>query len=148
MTPPQIITVYGTPAPQGSKRHVGRGILVESSSKVKPWREAVKAACWQVESASTPFPRPAAVFVSVQFYLERPKGHYGSGKNAGVVKDSAPARPAGTPDLDKLLRSTLDGLGEAGLWTDDSQVVNVSASKLYVCSEFTRPGARITVAAL
>ena len=38
------IRVYGTPAPQGSKRHVGRGVMVESSKKVKPWREAVKQA--------------------------------------------------------------------------------------------------------
>ena len=31
-----------TPAPQGSKRHVGNGRMVESSAKVKPWREAVR----------------------------------------------------------------------------------------------------------
>lgn len=147
MTPPQVILVYGTPAPQGSKRHVGRGILVESSKKVAPWREAVKAACWQVEHVAIAFPRPTAVLVSVTFYLDRPKGHYGSGKNADVVKDSAPARPAGTPDVDKLLRSTLDGLTEAGLWTDDAQVVTVAAAKMYVCSDFTRPGARIVVQA-
>lgn len=148
MTPPQIITVYGVPAPQGSKRHVGRGIMVESSKKVVPWREAVKSACWQVESATTPFPRPTAVMVSVAFYLERPRGHFGSGRNALTLKDSAPARPAGTPDLDKLPRSTLDGLTEAGIWGDDSQVALISAGKYYVCDEFTRPGARITVAAI
>lgn len=34
----------GTPAPQGSKRHVGRGIMIESSRKVRPWRAAVVAA--------------------------------------------------------------------------------------------------------
>ena len=42
------ITVYGMPGPQGSKRFVGtrggRGVMVESSAKVKPWREAVKHA--------------------------------------------------------------------------------------------------------
>ena len=36
-------TVHGLPAPQGSKRHVGKGVMVESSKYVKPWREAVKA---------------------------------------------------------------------------------------------------------
>jgi hypothetical protein len=40
------ITVFGTPGPQGSKRLVGRdghgrGTLIESSNKVKPWRQAV-----------------------------------------------------------------------------------------------------------
>ena len=33
--------VSGTPAPQGSKRHVGGGRMIESSKKVEPWREAV-----------------------------------------------------------------------------------------------------------
>ncbi len=46
------ITVYGTPGPQGSKRFMGvkggKGVLVESSKKVKPWREAVKWAAWDV----------------------------------------------------------------------------------------------------
>lgn len=29
--------VIGLPAPQGSKKHVGHGVMVESSKKVKPW---------------------------------------------------------------------------------------------------------------
>ena len=42
------ITVHGTPAPQGSKRHVGNGVMVESSKKVKPWRQDVKHAALEV----------------------------------------------------------------------------------------------------
>lgn len=120
--------------------------MVESSAKVKPWREAVKAACWQVESAATPFPA-GPVVVRVDFYLDRPKGHFGTGRNAAALKGTAPAYPSGKPDIDKLLRSTLDGLGEAGIWGDDAQVVSVLATKLYVCPAFTRPGARIVVGA-
>ena len=30
--------VIGIPGAQGSKRHVGNGVMVESSKKVKPWR--------------------------------------------------------------------------------------------------------------
>ena len=37
-------TVNGLPAPQGSHKHVGGGRMVESSKKVKPWRQDVKAA--------------------------------------------------------------------------------------------------------
>ena len=38
-----VITVEGIEAaPQGSKRHVGRGIMIESSKRVKPWRDAVR----------------------------------------------------------------------------------------------------------
>ena len=39
-----FIPVRGVPAPQGSKRHIGNGILIENSKKVKPWRQDVRAA--------------------------------------------------------------------------------------------------------
>lgn len=42
--PSFAMVAYGTPAPQGSKRHVGRGVMIESSKNLKPWREAVKYA--------------------------------------------------------------------------------------------------------
>lgn len=32
------------PAPQGSKRHVGKGVMIESCANVKPWRELVAQA--------------------------------------------------------------------------------------------------------
>ena len=45
MTPRALtVIVYGTPAPQGSKRHVGHGRMIEQSKRVKPWRNDVKAA--------------------------------------------------------------------------------------------------------
>ena len=120
------LTIVGTPAPQGSKRHVGKGIMVESSKKVKPWREAVK---WAVPS---PFPSFAgALDVELCFLLHRPKGHYGTGRNFGKLKDSSPVYPATRPDIDKLCRSTLDGLGEAGVFGDDSQIVTLRLEKRY-----------------
>jgi len=109
--------VIGTPAPQGSKRHVGRGILVESSKAVKPWREAVKYAA-EPHRPHEPLDGPLALRVT--FTLARPK--------------SAPKRrtlPDTRPDLDKLLRSTCDAIGEAGLWTDDARVVEITAAKVW-----------------
>ena len=38
------IRVYGIPRPQGSKRHVGRGIMVEASRHVGQWRNDVMSA--------------------------------------------------------------------------------------------------------
>jgi len=131
------IRVVGTPAPQGSKRafvnkQTGRAQVVESSKKVKPWREAVKYAA--LEERRRPG-RPAhetidgPVELTISFLLPRPKGHYGTGRNAGLVKESAPARPAVKPDLDKLVRSTCDALKEAGVYADDNRVVTLSATK-------------------
>jgi Holliday junction resolvase RusA-like endonuclease len=134
-----VIRVYGTPAPQGSKRafvnkHSGRVQVVESSKAVKPWRQAVLYAA--LEERRRPG-RPAhetlagPVAVTVEFLLARPKGHYGTGRNAGLVKESAPGRPAVRPDLDKLVRSTLDALKEAGVYGDDSQIVALMATKFF-----------------
>ena len=122
-----FFTVFGVPAPQGSKRHVGHGVLVESSAKVKPWREAVK---WAVLEADLE-PITGPVHLRLDFYLQRPAGHYGTGRNAGVLKDSSPLYPAVRPDLDKLARSTLDGLTDSGLIADDSRIVALQLYKWY-----------------
>ena len=45
---PIIITAYGTPATQGSKRHIGKGIMVEASTRTRPWRETVTDTAWSM----------------------------------------------------------------------------------------------------
>jgi len=134
------IDVVGLPAPQGSKRHVGNGVMVESSKRVKPWRQDVKYAALE----HLPFEAMAgAVDIQVAFYLPRPKGHYLTGAKSAFLRAKAPDYPAGRPDLDKLLRSTFDALGEAGIWGDDAQVVKVTAGKHY--ADYRQPGAIIQV---
>ncbi len=114
------ITVYGLPAPQGSKRHVGNGVMIESSKKVKPWREAVKWAGREAITIGTGNAEMVgAVSVKVCFTLPKPKS---------ARKD---AQPSKKPDLDKLVRSTFDALSDAGVWRDDAQVVSLQASKVY-----------------
>ncbi|MFZ9960538.1 MAG: RusA family crossover junction endodeoxyribonuclease, partial [Candidatus Limnocylindrus sp.] len=88
------LDVPGTPRPQGSKRHVGRGILVESCRELKPWREAITAAA--IEAGATRAEGP--IIVRLEFRFDRPKGHYGK----RGVKDSAPATKTTKPDIDKL----------------------------------------------
>ena len=121
------ITVHGQPAPQGSKRHVGRGVMIESSKKVKPWREAVKWAAVDVMDRSKreyggfgqgeAFAGP--VTVEVDFYFIHPKT--GKRRPTHSVK----------PDIDKLLRSTFDALKDAGVFEDDSRICSVQARKHY-----------------
>lgn len=121
MTSPLTITVIGTPAPQGSKRLVGhtragRGILIESSAKVKPWRQAVTYAAREAGVKLT-----GPVGVSLTFTLPKPK--------------SAPKKrqiwPDRKPDVDKTARSTLDALTDAGTIEDDARVVQLVAAKRY-----------------
>lgn len=125
-------TVRGTPAPQGSKRHVGNGIMIESSAKVKPWRQDVRYAAEAAMHGHEPLDGP--VNVTVDFYLQRPK--------------SAPRTrrfPVVKPDIDKLIRSTLDALKSAGVYTDDSRVVGLTASKSYTDDAQPTSGAYIRV---
>lgn len=134
------IHVDGTPAPQGSKRHVGRGILVESSKLVKPWRAAVAAAAQASNLAGLMLNGPIQVRMS--FYLRRPAGHFGK---RGLLP-SAPPRPDRKPDLDKLVRSTLDGLATDGcVIADDARIVSIRASKHYCTDDRPMPGADIWV---
>jgi len=119
-----IFGVYGlTPAPQGSKRHVGNGRMVESSPRLKPWREAVRQEALATGEPFTDQP----VYVHLLFRFRRPKSHYSA---KGELKPSAPACHITRPDIDKLARSTLDGIAGV-LINDDSQVAFLVASKEY-----------------
>lgn len=133
--------VLGTPAPQGSKRHVGRGILVEASKRVTPWREAVVAQADRAGLARLAI--SDAVAVRLVFHFPRPKGHHNT---KGEVKPSAPHAPTSrtTGDIDKLVRSTLDALVQAHVITDDSLVTDLIASKRY-STPSAPPGAVITI---
>jgi Holliday junction resolvase RusA-like endonuclease len=142
-----VITVRGLPAPQGSKRHVGNGVMVESSKHVKPWREAVKyAALEAVGDAWTLLDGPLAV--AMIFTFMRPKGHYRTGRNAHLLRNAAPVRPATIPDLSKIVRSTEDALTDAGVWADDSRVVELFTEKRYAnegLDALERPGVVIRI---
>lgn len=120
--------VYGVPAPQGSKRHVGGGRMIESSKKVGPWRAAVIAAAISARLAGGPHEIAGAVSVDITFYRARPGSHYNSKKQ---LKPHAPDYPNTTPDLDKLVRSTFDALTDSGVITDDARVVELYATKVF-----------------
>jgi Holliday junction resolvase RusA-like endonuclease len=153
--PAITITVFGLPAPQGSKKafrnqHTGRIQLTESSAKVKPWRSDVKAAALVAVAELTDWvPLDGPLAASMTFTFARPRGHFGTGRNAGFVKASAPVRPHTKPDLSKLVRSTEDAL--TGLvWADDARVVEYRRlGKHYASSGdidvLTMPGAVIRV---
>lgn len=118
------ITARGVPGPQGSKSHVGGGRMVESSAKVKPWRDSV---AWRAIEARSKVrgwrPLVGPVALSMTFTFARPKSHYGTGRNVDRVLPSAPTRPDVKPDLDKIVRATKDALTTAGIYRDDAQVV-------------------------
>lgn len=120
--------VRGIPAPQGSKRGInhkstGRVVLIESSNvRVKSWREDVRNATMDAYGFDAPMGGP--IGVNLAFVLPRPK--YLCTKKA--IQLPTPAHTK-RPDIDKLVRATLDALKSGGVYTDDACVVELTASK-------------------
>lgn len=147
-----VVDVHGNPAPQGSKRHVGRGVMVESSKHVKPWRAAVTAAAVdEVKRLGRIHLIDGPIAAEMIFTFTRPRGHYRTGKNSHLLREGMPPQPPVMPDLSKLARSTEDALTKV-LWTDDARIVEYRRlAKVYVGEDvdaLSSPGARIRVFAL
>lgn len=138
-TPPHFaFWADGHPAPQGSKKHVGNGRLVEVSKKIEPWRKAIAKAL--ARDKPTGFmPMDGALMCDVTFWLERPKTH----------PKTKLTHPVGPPDVDKLGRGALDPLTQNGIIHDDSRIIDLSTHKRFVptdqrhalADDMDRPGA-------
>ncbi len=126
MRDPVQFFVRGHPRAQGSKRHVGGGIMVEAAN-LAPWRKLIIDAAASYEGPKFSGP----IQVRFVFWFQRPKGHYGTGRNAGTLKRSAPTYRASAPDVDKLCRAVADALTISGLILDDRLIVRVEAEKRY-----------------
>lgn len=141
--PPRlVIEVRGMPAPQGSKKFVGttksgRGLLVESSKKVKPWRQDVVAAAIEEMAGAAPLDGP--LVVRMVFTMPKP--------------GSAPKRrrtwPDKKPDVSKLARSTEDALTTACVIADDARIVEYERlAKVFPNEDpeaLSSPGVRIEI---
>ena len=144
-------TVAGTPAPQGSKRPVGRtsaghAILVEDSRRVKPWRALVTAAAADLPRLAGSGP----LRLDATFRFARPAVHFlpaNRRRSAPELRAGAPVYHATAPDLSKLIRALEDALTDAGLWPDDRLVAVETGRKLW-CGPDERPGADVLVAEL
>lgn len=148
-------TIYGKPEPAGSKRAfavrkggelTGRVAVMDDNPKGKGWQSAVRWAAVDAmlhqphdqeihaDDAATyngnPLPLHGALSLVVMFYVRRPKAHYGTGRNAEVLKPSAPKHPTSKPDTTKLIRAVEDAM--TGLvYRDDAQIVEQYACKRY-----------------
>lgn len=129
----------GLPRSQGSKRHVGRGIMIEQT-EVKEWRGVVAVAASNA-MRGTPLLADACKAVLV-FRFPRPAGHF---KPTGELRASAPWWPASSRggDIDKLQRAVFDALTGV-VYVDDKLVCRVLADRLYA-TPTSPPGALVRI---
>ena len=84
-----IVQIRGNPRPQQRHRHKKQGkfvITYDPSSKDKDDFLA------QIISKAPKEPFDEPLRVDLYFYMNRPKSHFGTGKNHGTLKKSAPTR--------------------------------------------------------
>ena len=133
------IIVKGIPAPKGSYRPVcnrrtGHILLLPQSKREPQWRKAVKESI--ITQNLPPIPADHRISVQIDFFIPRPKS----------VPPRKRFRPTVPPDIDKLLRSSLDGMTDSGLIRDDALIVDVSGRKFYADHGFTGCIIRLTSA--
>jgi hypothetical protein len=99
--------VIGHPEPAGSKRafrsKTGKMIVTDANPNAMAWKTEVALAADHAMQHHHPGDgRPplweGPVGLALVFTLTRPKGHFGTGRNAGTVKLSAPTWPVVKPD--------------------------------------------------
>jgi Holliday junction resolvase RusA-like endonuclease len=132
MTPvPNVLVlelfVPGTPRPQGSttpmvSKGTGRAFAKYDQTTIAARNRVVHALGVAWHGADQRPPLDGAVMVVATFTFERPKSHWRTGKNAHLLRDSAPLDMISAPDTDKLLRLVGDALEISGVVGNDSQI--------------------------
>lgn len=150
--------VEGVPIPQGSKttRTVhGRSVTFEDNPRTRPWRRKVQQAALLAAGEVAPKGRRTLqklheplftgnVFLTITYRLPRPQSHFGTGRNAGLLKPGVPRYCGTKPDLSKVMRAVEDSITDAGIWVDDCKVVHDTQWKLY-CDPGERVGVEVSI---
>ena len=142
MTARVVFTVYGTPAPQGSKTRTKHAMFDSNAKTLHPWRDAVRTAAVDAIDGhdGVVFPAGVPVRAYIVITLKKPA-------SAPKGRTTYPIK-ARSGDLDKLVRGIFDALTDSGAWHDDSQVVELRAAKTYPNEHLDapdRPGALIII---
>ena len=119
----------------------GKVNLTHAGKYSKGWMDSVKWFAMKKTGRMILWEGP--IILRLVFRRTRPKSHYRTGRNAGIIKPSAPAYPTSKPDLTKLTRAIEDALTGI-VWKDDAQVVRQETGKVY-CKPEEKPGVCIII---
>ena len=145
MKTPITFFVAGIAKPAGSKRgfyipSIKRVVITDANPNSKDWKLDVKAAASEAMPDGQPL-WECPIAVKFTFFIVRPKGHFRTGANAHLLRDSAPPLPKSKPDVLKLARGVEDAITGI-IWKDDSQIVSERLFKRYA----DKPGVSIEIA--
>jgi Holliday junction resolvase RusA-like endonuclease len=129
--------VLGDPKAQKRHRHAKVGGFVRTYDPSQEEKANMRCVA-QMFAPDAPYSEP--LFVELDFYFGRPKAHFGSGKNANVIKASAPEHHTKKPDCDNCAKFVMDALTGV-FWTDDALICGQMVRKHYS----DRPRTRVVV---
>jgi len=127
MTP---ISFFVPGNPKGLKRHRSYTTRAGIHVNVDPNRDdkmdfLAKAMLHRPEE-----PTRDPVCMELTCVFPRPKSHYRTGRNAHLLKDTAPYWYSSTPDADNILKFVGDALNGI-FWKDDRQVIPTGVYRVY-----------------
>ena len=122
--------VYGDPKAQGSKSlghtKTGQAFMREANAaELRLWRRAVRD---EAKARRVGWAKQAPIVVELTFMFR-------------ATRDKPIGFKVTAPDIDKLCRAVLDSCTDAGMWTDDAQVVKLLAQKVHGST----PGVRVRI---
>lgn len=126
------MSIAGAPRPQGSMQlsrdpRNGHEFAKYSEQTVNHRNYVIDCIARQWKGSRHQGP----VALDAQFLFVRPKSHFGTGKNAAVLKPTAPKYMSNAPDCDKCLRLIGDALTIAGVIEDDKLIALMRGTKKY-----------------
>jgi len=127
----KVIEIRGNPTPQARHRHRIRGKGKKAFAQpYDPSSDAKDDFLLMVLQHAPKVPWAEPLRVDMYFYMARPKNHYGTGRNAGKLKDWAPHWHTSKPDKDNLEKLVMDAL-KGRFWRDDTIVCCGWVEKVY-----------------
>jgi Holliday junction resolvase RusA-like endonuclease len=111
--------IYRGSTAKGTREFTGQVVITDKNPNVESWKTSVRLAARPNGRALVNL--DCALIVRYRFTLKRP------------ISVSVTKRPFPTvrPDWDNLIKATQDALTEAGVWRDDSLIVDGGGSLAY-----------------
>jgi Holliday junction resolvase RusA-like endonuclease len=119
--------VLGIPKAQKRAKFARQGDFVKTYDPSGKDKQSMAA---EIKGFAPRIPIDEPIAVKIEFYMPRPQSHFGSGKNASLLKPNAPLWCSGKPDLDNMVKYITDVMNSV-FYRDDALIFWITANKRY-----------------